>query len=110
MSDEYAHLGALIEPIRDFLQTNLQLAIHEDKQFLKTVASGIDFLGWVHFPDHRVSRTTTKHRMFRTLQAQLDNAATRASYRGVLAQGNAYQLQKNVIQQVAGSYHTLLLN
>ena len=34
------------------------------------MASGIDFLGWVHFEDHRVLRTSTKKKMFRNLNSK----------------------------------------
>ena len=30
------------------------------KVSIGTLASGVDFLGWAHFPDHRVIRTATK--------------------------------------------------
>src|SRR3989338_2903010 len=53
-----------------FLRERLKLEMHPDKVFTKTLASGVDFLGWVHFPDHRVLRTATKKRMFRRLKKQ----------------------------------------
>src|SRR3989344_1342327 len=46
-----------------FLQEKLKLNLHPDKVFIKTLSSGVDFLGWVHFTDHRVLRTATKRRM-----------------------------------------------
>jgi hypothetical protein len=52
-------------------------------------ASGIDFLGWVHFPDHRVLRTATKRRMLRRVESAKPREAALASYRGMLSHGNA---------------------
>lgn len=56
--------------IDDFLRDTLRLTLHPDKVSLRTVASGVDFLGWVHFPDNRVLRTTTKKRMFRGIRVR----------------------------------------
>jgi len=56
------------------------------------VASGVDFLGWVHFPDHRVLRTTTKKRMFKNVGCCDGNEAVIGSYVGLLSHGNAWDL------------------
>ena len=99
MSDDRFHFQRLVETIRDFLQCSLRLAIHEDKQCIQTVASGVDFLGWVHFPDHRVLRTATKHRMFLKLRERSDNEHVVHSYRGFLGHGNAYRLRRRICVQ-----------
>lgn len=39
--------------------------LHPHKVFISTFASSVDFLGWVHFPTHRVLRTSSKKRMLR---------------------------------------------
>lgn len=73
----------------------LKLELHPDKVFIKTFASGVDFLGWVHFADHRVLRTTSKKRMLRRLRerrGQEGEEATKQSYRGMLGYGNAKKL------------------
>ena len=90
-SNNKLDLENIIEPIRDFLRNKLRLEIHNEKIFIKTVGSGVDFLGWVHFPDYRVLRTTTKKRMFRRLQEN-PMMETINSYRGLLKHGNAYKL------------------
>jgi hypothetical protein len=56
------------------------------------MASGVDFLGWVHFPDHRVMRGATKRRMFRRLEEH-PTAETIASYIGLMGHGNTMQLR-----------------
>ena len=76
-----------------FLNHKLKLTLHPDKIFIKTFASGIDFLGWVHFPNHRVLRTTTKRRMLKNL-TKSSSRETTASYRGLLKHGNTYKLQE----------------
>ncbi len=92
LSDDRNYLKELIPKISDFLDTRLKLSLHPDKVSIATLASGVDFLGWVHFPDHRVLRTVTKKRMFRNIKAKPDNDATRQSYLGLLMHGNAYKL------------------
>ena len=81
-----------IEPIRAFLRERLLLDLHPDKLFLKSVASGVDFLGWVHFPDHRVLREATKRRMFRRTDEH-PTQETLASYSGMLEHGNAHHVR-----------------
>ena len=56
-----------IPKIADFLYEHLKLELHPDKLFIKTLASGVDFLGYVHFPDHWVLRTATKRRMLKRI-------------------------------------------
>jgi len=78
-----------------FLQTRLHLNLHPKKIFLRTLASGVDFLGWVHFPDHRVLRTATKHRMKKRLQGNTSELVIQ-SYLGLLSHGNASKLQQSL--------------
>ncbi len=78
----------------------LKLKLHPDKVFIKTYSSGVDFLGWVHFPDHRVLRTTSKRRMLRRVKERVGQEveeATRQSYRGMLSHGNAQKLVGEII-------------
>jgi RNA-directed DNA polymerase len=81
----------LVSQIQDFLRNHLCLELHPNKVFMKTIASGVDFLGWVHFPDHRVLRTTTKRRMIRRIQ-EAKKSATIQSYFGLLKHGNTRKL------------------
>src|SRR3990167_6651181 len=85
------HLTLLLKEIDIFLNKELKLSLHPDKVYIKTYTSGVDFLGWVHFSDHRVLRTTTKKRMFRNLSGKSVD-----SYRGLLKHGNAHTLRKIV--------------
>jgi len=76
-----------------FLRDELKLDLHPDKVSVKTFASGVDFLGWVHFLDYRVLRTTTKKRMFRKVMGQENDSQVVQSYVGMLSHGNARKLQ-----------------
>jgi hypothetical protein len=86
-------LVELILRVEDFLKERLRLTLHPDKVFIKSLASGVDFLGWVHFHKHRVLRTKTKRRMLRKLSSE-PSEPVRASYFGLLKHGNTYKLQK----------------
>ena len=99
MSESRAHLESLVPKIGGFLKERLKLELHPDKLFIKSFASGVDFLGWVHFPDHRVLRTTTKKRMVRRLGVEANDAVT-ASYRGLLEHGNAKKLEARYVYTI----------
>ena len=63
---------------------------------INTIASGLDYLGWVHFTCHRVLRTTTKRRMMRRIQKTKGKEETVQSYLGLLRHGNTKGLQAEV--------------
>ena len=86
-------LESLVLTIASFLEEKLKLDLHPKKVSIKTFASGVDYLGWMHFPDHRVLRTTTKKRMFRNIKAKDGKREMVQSYLGMLSHGNAYKLR-----------------
>ena len=86
----------IISPIRTFLQERLNLTLHPQKMYLRTLASGMDFLGWVHFPYYRVLRTATKRRMIQRI-ANHPIPETLQSYLGLLRHGDAYILRENIL-------------
>lgn len=91
------YLENLVPKISDYLETKLKLTLHPKKLFIKPITSGIDFLGWIHFPYHRVLRTTTKRRMFRNLKHKRTKESV-ASYLGMLKHGNTYKLTRVIHQ------------
>lgn len=92
------YLIALIPQLQSYLHDELKLTLHPNKLFIKPLSLGIDFLGWIHFPYHRVLRTSTKRRMFTTLQ-QNNSKKSLASYRGLLKHGNTYKLLLKLYEQ-----------
>jgi RNA-directed DNA polymerase len=94
-SEDKKYLEYLIPIIEDFLQNELKLTLHPDKVFIKTLSSGVDFLGWMNFFDHRVLRKTTKKRMLKRIKDNF-KPETINSYLGLLKHGNAHYLSKNV--------------
>jgi len=93
LSPNKSYLLQNVRYIVHFLNQTLKLSIHPDKIFIKTFSSGIDFLGWIYFPDHRTLRTVTKRRMFRNLSKN-PTTESRASYLGMLKHGNTYKLRQ----------------
>ncbi len=99
------HLVALIPRLQSYLHYELKLTLHPDKLFIKPLSAGIDFLGWVHFPYHRVLRTSTKRRMFTKLR-QNHSRASLASYVGMLSHGNTYKLLLRLYGECADEWKT----
>jgi RNA-directed DNA polymerase len=89
-------LEEMIPVIRDFLFSKLRLELHPNKISISTIASGVDFLGWVHFTDHRVIRTVTKKRMMRGIINKKGKEETVQSYLGMLGKGNTNKLRNKV--------------
>ncbi len=101
-ADDFVILGRdkkelilLLRYIVVFLMDKLKLELHPDKIFIKTFASGVDFLGWVHLPKHRVLRTSTKRKIIRNLENN-PKPETVQSYLGMLKHGSAYKLEEAV--------------
>lgn len=96
VSEDKNYLLRILPDVREFLKEKLLLDLHEDKILLRTVASGIDFLGWVHFPNHRVLRTVTRRRMFRNIRCSGGNENTVRSYLGLISHGNTFKLKQEI--------------
>ena len=92
-SEDKTVLENLLLKIGVFLRNKLKLELHPDKVYIRTLASGIDFLGWIHFPDHRVLRKSTKRRIFRRITENPKNE-TYQSYLGILEHGNARKIEQ----------------
>lgn len=91
--EDKEYLEDILKQMKEFLEDKLRLQMHPDKVFIKTLASGVDFLGWVNFPTHRVLRTATKKRMFRNLKGNEYKEESIQSYLGMLSHGNSYKLR-----------------
>ncbi|MFA6423839.1 MAG: reverse transcriptase/maturase family protein [Candidatus Magasanikbacteria bacterium] len=96
LSHDKQYLENLIPQIRDFLSEKLRLTLHPRKIYLQTIASGIDFLGWKHFANHRVLRKTTQKRMMRNIEIHPTNE-TLQSYLGLLKHGNSGKIKNELL-------------
>ena len=96
ISHDRAYLEKILKLMQDFLECKLNLVMHPNKISISTVASGVDFLGWIHFGEHKVLRTKTKQRMFRNIRIKEAKKETIQSYLGLLKHGNGWKLQQRV--------------
>lgn len=88
-------LEDIIPQIRDFLLEELNLTLHPTKISLKTHNSGVDFLGWVNFPDYKKLRNKTKQRMFKKI---VDRPLPEVyqSYLGLLSHGDTHNIEEDL--------------
>ncbi len=113
LSQSKPELENFLPKIKKFLENELELDLHPNKVFIKTFSSGVDFLGWVNFPHHRVLRTVTKRRMLKKLAKPSNGSFARSakggfrenntkpetiqSYLGLLGHGNTYKIQNLIL-------------
>jgi hypothetical protein len=99
------YLIDILPKISVYLEARLKLSLHPNKVSIRALSAGVDFLGWVHFPYHRVLRTATKRRMFARV-AKDARLVVLASYRGMLSHGNAHGLSE-LLGEVGDSVKTV---
>jgi RNA-directed DNA polymerase len=103
-------LEQLIDPIRTFLGRSLLLDLHPRKITIRPFRQGIDFLGYVLLPYHRVLRTKTRHRMYRRLHEKIVLYSTGElneegveqslqSYLGILSHANSHDLRTDLLNR-----------
>ncbi len=95
LSDDREWLESLIPHVAEFLGERLALTLHPKKVSIETLASGVDFLGWVYFPHHKTLRSKTKQRMCRRLNERPEEATVQ-SYRGMLQHGDTFKVQNDL--------------
>jgi RNA-directed DNA polymerase len=95
LSDDRKYLEDILPKLHVFLNGKLHLTLNENKVYIKTYGSGVDFLGWVHFPNYRQIRTTTKRKIIRMMRGY-PKRETVNSYRSFLGHGDTYTFQKRV--------------
>ena len=110
VSTDRAYLENILEPIKEFLGEKLQLSLHPNKISIRACHQGVDFLGYVALPYHRLVRARTKRRIFRKMKERIamfrngtisEDALSQSlrSYLGVLSHANAHQLSEDLKNQ-----------
>jgi retron-type reverse transcriptase len=94
LSQDKDYLERLLPEVENFLENKLKLEIHPKKVSITTIGSGVDFLGWVHFPKHRVLRMSSKRRMLK--KVAVGEEETIQSYLGMLKHGSAHKLREYI--------------
>jgi retron-type reverse transcriptase len=111
LSRDKRYLENLIPIVKTFLEDELKLTLHPNKTEINNYYLGIDFLGYVIFPNFVVPRTKTKRRMFRKIYKQIavyrrgqqtyeSLSQTIQSYLGYLSHANAYHLSQDLKNQI----------
>ncbi|MBU1091936.1 reverse transcriptase/maturase family protein [Patescibacteria group bacterium] len=96
LSHDKGWFESLLPQIRFFLYEKLKIELHPKKVSIESIASGVDFLGWVHFSNYRVLRTVTKRRIFRGIQDKNAKQETVQSYLGLISHGNSMKLKQKI--------------
>ncbi len=91
VSTDKLYLESLIEPIRTFLRTELQLDLHPYKVEIRAWDQGVDFLGYVLRPYATTLRKKTRQRMMARVTEQ-----NLSSYLGLCGHANAHRLSQVV--------------
>jgi len=94
------YLSSLPNLLQEWLWQNRRLELHPHKIILTKSARGVDWLGWVHLPWHKVLRTKTKKRMLKRLRYS-NNPDQLQSYLGLMKHGNMWQIRKAIISETA---------
>lgn len=95
LSENKGYLEDTLIKFESFLNTKLYLRLHEYKVCIQSYASGVDFLGWRHFPDYRQIRSASKRKILKRMKSY-PRPETINAYRGLLKHGNSYKLQKQI--------------
>ena len=110
VSEDRSYLERLLPQIEKFLKTRLAIGLHPDKIILQRFCQGIDFLGYINFPHHRLVRGKTKHRIFSKMRKRskeytagkiskntLDQSLQ--SYLGVLSHADTFYLREKLLNE-----------
>lgn len=96
-------------PIESGQELKLNLTLHPQKIVLRKFRSGVDFLGYVTFPNHILPRTKTKRRLTKKIVQRIHEynqeetskeklKATVNSYLGYLGHANTYAFRKKLVK------------
>jgi len=111
LNNKKEYLEELILQINNFLKKKLKLSLHSDKIEIRKYNQGIDFLGYVSFPYHRILRTKTKKRMFRKIEQKINELKqnkisdesfnqTIQSYLGILKHCESHKLKNEFLKKL----------
>ena len=107
LSNDRSYLRDLTAQIEEFLKEGLKLSLHPGKVTIGDYYLGVDFLGYVVFPDFILPRTKTKRRMVRKISKNIQLykqqrmsskslSQTVQSYLGYLSHASSYKLSQEI--------------
>ncbi len=112
LSQNKQYLENLIPKIDAFLKIRLKMSLHPNKVTIRKYSQGVDFLGYVSFPNFTILRVKTKKRMLKRVEFRLINfcdglitkdslEATLLSYFGMIKHCNAFSVKQELLELVA---------
>jgi len=107
VSENRQYLEDILEPITDFLDTELKLSLHPHKVSIRKLHNGIDYLGIIILPHHKLLRIKTKNRIYRGLSKKIikyksgkvnKETAEQSlhSYLGTLSHADTYKISEDL--------------
>ncbi len=107
LGENEKQLEKLISLIREFLKEKLKLELHPDKIIIRKFRRGVDFLGYVVLPHHRILRTKTKRRILRKIKekkfllredlvSEESFKQSLQSYLGILKHCESWKIKKKI--------------
>lgn len=96
LADNKNDLNILLTKIEKYLNDTLKLFLHPNKIEIRDYYLGIDFLGYVIFPNYIIPRTKTKKRIFKKLNDEKMFNQRLQSYLGYLSHCNGYKLAQRL--------------
>ena len=105
--DSKLYLEQLVSIIEEVLCDRLKLSLHPEKVWIQSCYSGLDFLGYVIFPHHRLMRVRTRKRMLKKLEYRVKEYQqgfiteysfnqSLQSYLGALSHADAYKISRDL--------------
>lgn len=109
LEENKSDLFLIAEKINEFLNNSLSLSLHSDKIVIRKYRQGIDFLGYVVLPYHKVLRTRTKRRVLKKIIKRKEQFEQKLvsgksfnqsvqSYLGILNHCNDYNFKKKILK------------
>ncbi len=92
VSNSKIELQSWLKTITEFLYKNLKLEIHPSKIFFRKYTQGMDFLGYITFPNYTILRKSTKQRIIKKWSGL--NNDQKNSYYGVLKYSKSFKIKK----------------
>lgn len=116
LSEHNEYLEKLIPQIDNFLKEKLKLQLHSGKIIIRKDHQGIDFLGYIGFPYHRLLRAKTKKRMFMKTEQGIQEVKqnkitaesfnqTIQSYLGILKHCNSHKIRIKLLNNLKNYNH-----
>ncbi len=110
ISGDEIYLQKIVKTIESFLTEKLNLSLHPEKVSVRRFNQGVDFLGYVVLPHHKLVRVKTQKRIFRKVKERireykrdsidkttLDQSLQ--SYLGILTHADAFAMSEELKNQ-----------